>query len=258
MSMPQISTVQLKGLILGEGKPKICIPMTAKTEEELLKQADSIADSCADLVEWRVDLFSDQLYEKQVLLLLERLKGHLKSKPLLFTCRTVKEGGKYENSMTEYANLNRIAVKSGWVDLVDIEAFDNKGTQELIEEIHSFSIPVIVSNHEFHQTPSKEEMIRRMCLMQEMGGDIIKLAVMPNCPKDVLSLLCATEEMVRCYAKRPVITMAMGEQGVISRICGETFGSTLTFGTMGEASAPGQLPADKLKEVLDLLHQSGS
>ena len=40
--------------------------------------------------------------------------------------------------------------------------------------------------------------------------------------------------------------MSMGKLGVISRICGEVFGSAVTFGTAGKASAPGQLPANQL------------
>ena len=61
-------------------------------------------------------------------------------------------------------------------------------TMKMIETIHSFSTPVIASNHEFHKTPSSKEMVERMCFMQEIGADIVKLAVMPVCAKDVLSL----------------------------------------------------------------------
>ncbi len=66
--------------------------------------------------------------------------------------------------------------------------------------------------------------------MQELGADLPKIAVMPQNEKDVLVLLEATNEMFKIYADRPIITMSMSGMGVISRLCGEIFGSALTFG----------------------------
>ena len=92
--------------------------------------------------------------------------------------------------------------------------------------------------------------------MQELGADISKIAVMPQSTEDVLTLLSATEEMRRCYADRPVITMSMAATGVISRVCGEVFGSSMTFGAAKKASAPGQMGIEDLTTVLGLLHKS--
>lgn len=92
--------------------------------------------------------------------------------------------------------------------------------------------------------------------MQDMGADIPKIAVMPRSAGDVLTLLSATEEMARCYADRPIITMSMSSQGVVSRLCGEVFGSSMTFGAVGQVSAPGQIPVDQLRQVLEILHGS--
>ena len=79
---------------------------------------------------------------------------------------------------------------------------------------------------------------------------------MPQSEKDVLTLLAATEEMVSNYARQPVVTMAMSGLGVVSRLAGEVFGSTITFGSAKKVSAPGQIPAKELKKVLELLHNS--
>ena len=80
--------------------------------------------------------------------------------------------------------------------------------------------------------------------------------VMPQNKRDVLTLLAATEEMVTDYADRPVITMSMAGTGVISRLCGEVFGSSMTFGAAKKASAPGQMGVEDLSTVLGLLHKS--
>ena len=94
---------------------------------------------------------------------------------------------------------------------------------------------------------------------EQQGGvsaDILKIAVMPQNSRDVLTLLSATEEMTRLYAERPLITMSMGGTGLMSRLCGETFGSAVTFGAVGKTSAPGQIAADELAQVLELLHKN--
>ena len=89
-----------------------------------------------------------------------------------------------------------------------------------------------------------------------MGADIPKIAVMPQTKKDVLTLLSATEEMASDYADRPIITMSMAGTGVISRLCGEVFGSSMTFGAAGKASAPGQIGAEKLHQALQIVHDA--
>ena len=92
--------------------------------------------------------------------------------------------------------------------------------------------------------------------MQEIGADILKIAVMPESKKDVLTLLLATEEMVSEYAVKPVVTMSMAGLGAISRVSGEIFGSAVTFGSMEAASAPGQLQLADLRNVLEIIHNS--
>jgi 3-dehydroquinate dehydratase-1 len=87
-----------------------------------------------------------------------------------------------------------------------------------------------------------------------MGADIPKIAVMPTCKKDVITLLAATEEMATNFATQPIITMSMAAQGSISRLSGEYFGSALTFGAGAAASAPGQVSADQLNDVLTVIH----
>lgn len=113
-----------------------------------------------------------------------------------------------------------------------------------------------MSNHDFFKTPSKEEIISRLCAMQEKGADIPKIAVMPQSKKDVLTLLSATNEMVEEHANRPIITMSMAATGVISRLAGEVFGSCLTFGAAKKVSAPGQMGVNDLKIILETLHKS--
>lgn len=123
-------------------------------------------------------------------------------------------------------------------------------------EIKERGIFVISSNHDFNKTPSKDEIVSRLVKMKNLGGDIVKIAVMPNNTADVLDLLSATEEMHKNYPTLPIISMSMGKLGIISRISGEVFGSVMTFGSGGKLSAPGQIPIDKMKLALNIIHDS--
>jgi len=50
--------------------------------------------------------------------------------------------------------------------------------------------------------------------------------------------------------------MSMGKLGMISRLCGETFGSCVTFAANKEKSAPGQMGMGKVIEIIDFLHEN--
>ena len=76
---------------------------------------------------------------------------------------------------------------------------------------------------------------------------------MPVERRDVLTLMQATLDRY-AESETPLITMSMGALGCVSRLCGELTGSCLTFGTAGEASAPGQIPAGALRTALEIVH----
>ena len=249
--------VEVRGVKIGEGVPKICVPIVGKTKEEILAAARSFEDVALDVVEWRVDWFEGVFDFAQVEDVLKDLRPALGETPILFTFRTSKEGGEKAIEADAYAELNKKAAATGLVDLVDVEAFiGDTYVEKVVKTSHECGVKVIASNHDFRKTPPKAELISRMRKMQELGADIPKIAVMPQSTEDVLTLLSATEEMRRCYADRPVITMSMAGTGIVSRMCGEVFGSALTFGAAGKVSAPGQIDVEELRTVLGIIHKS--
>ena len=252
-----MNTVKVRNIEIGAGIPKICVPIVGVTREEILAAAETIKSTKADVVEWRVDWFDDVFATEKVLETAKELQEVLKDIPVLLTFRTSKEGGEKEISVSDYAALNIAAAQSGYVDLIDVEAFTgDEVVKTIINAAHEAGVKVIASNHDFFKTPEKEEIIRRLRMMQDFGADIPKMAVMPTCKQDVLTLLSATLEMSEKYADRPIITMSMAGTGVVSRLTGETFGSALTFGAASKASAPGQVGVHELKQVLDIIHSS--
>ena len=208
-------------------------------------------------VEWRVDFYDDVFDTEKTLATLKKLRCALGTLPLLFTFRTKKEGGEKEITMEQYTALNLAVAASGDADLIDVEIFSGDGVVKAnIDGIHKAGALVVGSNHDFFATPEKDDIVSRLRKMQEMGADIPKIAVMPKSTADVLTLLAATAEMHETYADRPIITMSMSAKGVISRLSCEAFGSAMTFGAVGQVSAPGQIPVEQLRQVLDILHSA--
>ena len=252
-----MNTVKVRNIEIGAGIPKICVPIVDVTREEILAAAENIKSTKADVVEWRVDWYEDIFDFTKTEATMQALREVLGEMPILFTFRTSKEGGEKAIETEAYVELNQNAAKTGLIDLVDVEAFTgDEFVKAVVETAHANGVKVIASNHDFHKTPAKEEIVSRLRKMQDLGADIPKIAVMPQNKKDVLTLLAATEEMVSEYADRPIITMSMSGTGVISRLCGEVFGSALTFGAVGKVSAPGQMGIEDLTTVLGLLHKS--
>ena len=252
-----MNTVQVKNVTIGEGLPKIIVPIVGQTKDEIIAAAKSCAYVELDIVEWRVDWFEGVFDFDQVKDLAQALRDVLQDTPILFTFRTAKEGGEKAIEPEAYVELNQNIAKTGLVDLVDVEAFTGDDyVAQIIEVAHQNNVKVVASNHDFDKTPDQADIVSRLRKMQEQGADIPKIAVMPNNKKDVLTLLAATEEMATNYADRPIITMSMAGTGLISRLCGEVFGSAATFGAVGKVSAPGQMNAEDLNMILTLIHKS--
>lgn len=244
-------SVKVRNLILGEGKVKICVPIMGRDFSELSKEIKALDGLYFDMIEWRADYYGDLSHVSKDVFEVRQL---LKDTPLLVTLRTKNEGGLKQVTKEEYSSFYETLLKTDMVDCIDVEAFfDSEIDQKIIACAHKYHVSVILSYHDFHATPDREEILDRLKQMDAMNGDICKIACMPNRVEDVLTLLYVTEEASK-QIKKPLITMSMGKLGVVSRIAGETFGSCLSFGCAMKASAPGQINANDLHQIIDVLH----
>lgn len=252
-----ITPVRVKDVTIGEGAPKIIVSLTGRTPDELLAQVEALSGRPVDIVEWRVDFFDSLSDTTAILDQAGILAARVGRKPLLATCRTSEEGGQARIDDDAYADLVVTLAECGAVDLVDVEyRRGGSAVERIIAAAHVRNIAVVASNHDFDATPPKEEIVARLRAMQVLGADVCKIAVMPQSAADVLTLLDATRIMHEDHVERPLITMSMGGLGVISRIAGQVFGSAATFGMVGAASAPGQVDASELRELLDVLDRA--
>ncbi len=252
-----MNKVKVRDVVFGEGRPKICVPITGRTKEEIALRTAELKEAAPDLAEWRADWYEAVFDRKKLEEMLMWLRRELGELPLLVTFRTKEEGGEQSISPAAYEDFLRTVLESGEADLIDVELFRGEALLRTIcEEAKARNVKVVASSHDFEKTPAKEEMMERLTCMQDCGADLLKLAVMPRTADDVLTLLAATLEMNRTYARQPVVTMSMGSLGSVSRLAGEVFGSAMTFGSAGVASAPGQVSVPELKAALRLLRQA--
>lgn len=175
-------------------------------------------------------------------------------KPLLATVRTAREGGLADLSGEEYRRLGLAICRSGAADLLDLEMDAGAQADALCAAAQECGLKTVFSHHEFTRTPATAEMADALVQMAQRGADVAKLAVMPQSPADTARLLEATAQAAaRLHGETPLITMSMGETGLVSRICGAAFGCCAGFATAGVSSAPGQPAAAALRAALTQL-----
>jgi len=238
-------------MLEGNGTPKICVPITGRSQKEILKMAGEIYKSDADLAEWRVDYYEDFQDIDEVNHTLSLIKEILDRKPLLFTFRTSYEGGQESISYNEYSALLYGAAVNA--DLADIEVYYPGDTKKLISTVKEYCV-VVGSYHNFNKTPGTDEIINRLEYISSAGADIPKIAVMPQSRLDVIRLMEASLIAKERLGGRPVITISMSGTGLVTRTAAESTGSVITFGCTGKQSAPGQIEASVLKKMIDILH----
>ncbi|EPH1644681.1 type I 3-dehydroquinate dehydratase [Acinetobacter baumannii] len=230
---------------------KTIVPITAKTKEQALAQAQVIANTAdADLAEFRIDLLSFASDTKQVIALGHELKKILGNKPMIATIRTKNEGSQLEISDADYGKTYQAYLKNPFMDRLDVEMFrDQKVVSEIVQKAHQKKVLVVMSNHDFQKTPSQDEIEKRLLKQDQMGADVLKIAVMPKSKQDVFTLMNATLKVSQQTTK-PLLTMSMGQLGTISRVATANMGGSYSFGMIGQASAPGQIDVTKLKQIL--------
>lgn len=251
-----MKALTVKNKVIGEGRPLVCVPVMEQTREDIIKEITYLSQSCADMIEWRVDAFGEFRDYNAVREVLESVAPVLGEKLFLYTFRSKKQGGEAAVEAEILADLHDLAAESHCVDFVDLEYFEEERPLRKIRELQAKGVHVIASHHDFEDTPEPEVMrmlLEKMCVG---GADIVKLAVMPRSQKDVLNVLEITSEFHRQNPDTPIITMSMGKLGNISRLCGETFGSCVTFGAHEKPSAPGQYEMNQLMGILNAIHDS--
>lgn len=248
----------LRGKIFNPGKePLICTPLVGVNEGEIASELAAILPKQPDLLEWRVDFFSGIADVARVVNVVQLLKAKAGVIPVIFTRRSFREGGcPNELNEDQVFDLYAAVCRTGYVDLFDYElGVGSYYFQQAVALARETGVKLIASYHNFQHTPDADELVARFIAMEQAGADVAKIAVMPNEQRDVLTLLDAT---LTAYDKiaLPIISMSMGSSGVLSRLFGWMFGSSISFAIGEKGSAPGQLSIEQLKMVTAILQSA--
>ncbi|WPC65279.1 type I 3-dehydroquinate dehydratase [Rhodoferax ferrireducens] len=256
--MQSSKPIELHGRPIAGGKlPLICVPLVGHTLDEVMAELAIVLPKKPDVLEWRVDFFEPIGDVAAVIAAAKAIKSKAGDIPLLFTRRSVMEGGeKIALNEDQVIALYGAVCESKAIDLIDYEmANETANIAQVRAAAKSNDIKLVLSFHNFSSTPGLEALASKFLLADQLGADIAKVAVMPRDPNDVLILLAATQQASQ-KLRIPLISMSMGPYGSLTRLFGWAFGSALTFAVGARSSAPGQVPIEDLNTVLGILHKA--
>lgn len=236
---------------------KVDIAVTIAPEDatisDLFKDLEFYQDSI-DIIELRIDQWTDVTGVKQVINELKELPFEFK---VLITYRSNSQGGKGHVNEMEYQNVIQKLINESGYEMLDIEWDDKKDKKtylSFINKAHQKGIQVVLSHHNFNETPSLEELKFTYYKMHQFEADYLKVAVMPNDEKDVLHLLEAVKDSADALNQH-IIGIAMSDIGIVSRTAQGVFGGTVSYGCLNEPQAPGQIHIEELKKQIDFYNK---
>ncbi len=244
--------LDLRGVKLGQGLPKVIVPAAAPTLLGVLEAARTAVESGADIVEWRADFFLGVNDPGALNAALFALREALKKTPLLFTLRSLEQGGRFECGLEKGTQILLAAAKSGCADLIDVEYSSSPTqTQMLIAKIRALGCETLCSRHVPDFLPPREELYALLCDMKATGARAVKLAA-----GNLKELFAACARFQKEFPETVLIAMAPGENGVLSRLIGSAFGSAAAFASAQMKTDPGQLSAPSTKTTIGLFHRT--
>ena len=217
----------------------LCIPIIAQDTEGAVNKI-SEAEKHADICELRLDLMESFQLDQII---------KAANKPVIVTCRSEKEGGKGVADPSVVADLLFAAAHEN-ADYIDVEL---SMPDELREKIiqNKGNSQIIISTHIMDNTPSNDELDILLENSIRANGDIVKIVTMANSHDDNLRML---DLVSRAHARGiKIIAFCMGAAGRMSRVFSLLMGGYLAFTSLetGEESAPGQIPVNEMKYLLD-------
>ena len=232
---------------MGTPGRQVCVAIAAASAVEMVERAG------AALVENSfLELRLDSLPEPEAFL--QEIRTLLRRHPaakVIATCRRTVAGGGFAGSTEQELAVLEGAAAAGCV-LVDlaVETADELASQEPRElerwrtALHRAGTNLIVSSHDFLGTGDLETSFARITRHQP---DVVKLVSTATCLADNLAMLRLLGEQHAV----PVIGIAMGEAGIVSRVLGPRAGGLFTFAApdQGAGTAPGQVTAATLRDL---------
>lgn len=224
-----------------QSRPRICVPVTGSTVDEVIHQAQSIPDY-VEFIEARLD-YCDNLSEADI----SKLRDDV-LRSTIVTIRSQAEGGRFSRDENERIHLIKYALTVGFA-YVDIEYQTILRSPDLSPETvrKDKQSQIIVSYHDFSHTPTIKELEALIHQIRLLNPSIIKVAtqVQSQHDQDVLIRLLTNLPQDQRY-----IIVGMGQLGKKIRLIAPYLGSYLTYAASPLGSiAPGQIDLKKLLDI---------
>jgi 3-dehydroquinate dehydratase-1 len=220
-------------------QPKICVTLQAQNISNIIKTIKRLEPQAPDLIEIRFDYGKSEIDPSKI-------KAITKI-PLIATARVKTEGGLWEGNEKTRINLLIKACNAGFT-YVDLEA-STPNLLQAASELQEAGSKLIISYHDFHKTPTFDDMEEMYKQTKIVGGTLCKIVGTTNNNVDNLVYL----EFLKKYPGN--IAFGMTTMGILSRIISPLIGGKWTYASPNqyESVAPGQLSLEKLRRIYDLL-----
>ena len=215
------------------------------TSLEEAQQLDVSRYEGADIIEWRADYLDRDAILAVAPAIFEKFAG----RELIFTLRTVSQGGRINLTAAEYVALIKEVAHLYQPDYIDFEYYTHK---EVFDQMLDFP-NLILSYHNFKETP--ENLLEILSELTNLTPKVVKVAVMPHNEQEVLDLMNFTRGFKTLNPEQDYVTMAMGKLGRISRLASDLMGSSWTFASLDEGTAPGQISLKRMKQFREVLNE---
>ena len=224
----------------------LCVPIAGDDADAMLADARDAKAAGADIVEFRVDRLFEGEGDEAGLRTVLRLARE-SPLPCVVTCRSASEGGEYDGDDAARLSLyEALGASDHPPRYVDLEHATYSRSANLRQKAHlavdhpgqlrDLRTRLILSAHDFTGRPA--DLTRRLAAMQaEDAAAVVKIAFRARSVRDNLEIFDLLAERVK-----PMIALAMGEEGLLSRVLAPKFGAFLTFAALrtGAGTAPGQ------------------
>ncbi len=221
----------------------IVAPIFVRTVDTALPRIVEAYQQGADMIELRCDEASGETIRSLL------VHPQIRIKPVLVTIRSRAEGGLFPGS--EVKRLRLLMQTCRWQpDYIDIEYETWRTHPEAVREIlplladredhHRGKPRLILSNHDFATRPPDLRQ-RLLAMAKIVPAQIIKVAYQAATLPDALEALRLYHDL-RENITQPLVLIAMGEAGLITRLLAAKYNAAFTFAVPSgdPVTAPGQ------------------
>jgi 3-dehydroquinate dehydratase/shikimate dehydrogenase len=222
---------------------RVCTAIQAGSPAEMLERAEAALKD-TPFLEFRLDSLSRPAAA------LPRIKTFLADHPRLTaigTCRRKPNGGNFAGSLTEELEILLKAARAG-CRVIDLEVESaEEASPALFEKFRTALLnagaALLISFHDFSRTRALDKAADHIASFEP---DIIKVVSTAQTLADNLAVIRLLEDR---STQTRFVAMAMGEEGLVSRVLGPRSGSAFTFASLadGAGTAPGQVTASTLR-----------